>query len=113
MGRFPPQEPAAEQVLIADTLANWLREQGYEDASYVSPTIVSLFHARIGSRVFLHIDESFLVLEQPHEMGAAGRRPRENYELWVDLNDPESLPQMLSYLSQITSWADSPRRSRS
>ncbi len=85
-------------------LVEWLKENGYNDCLCISPTIISLFHERIGSRVFLHIDEQFLVLEQPHELGSIDQRPRESFELWVDLNDPNSLPTMLDFLSRITSW---------
>lgn len=84
----------------------YFNENGYPSAQIVFDKVIIMFIEKIARKVILHFDENFLALEQPHEMGRQGRRAKDAFKLWVDLNEPNSLPTMLHYLSMITFSAD-------
>lgn len=67
---------------------------GDDCVSAVFNRTITILLPFIKNRVWLHLDDHYLVLEQYAEMGLSGLRPKDNFLVWVDLNDETSLDVM-------------------
>lgn len=95
---------------ILDSFVEFLRENGYPGAIALAD-VVTVVPCNLGQKILFHLDENYLAIEQPHEMWSSARRPKDHFELWVDLNNPDSLDQLLGYLSRLNCLEGSSRNS--